>query len=58
MSKRTNVILVLLIVISCLTYFRIIYNGNIRGVEFLAILAIGILTGALLTNLLKPISAK
>ena len=53
MNKRETIPSAVLLLISCGTYFMIIYDGSIRTVEFLSILAIGILTGVLFTNLFK-----
>ena len=55
MNNRAIIPVAVLLLISCGTYFRTIYDGSIRNVEFLSILAIGILTGVLLTNLFKKI---
>lgn len=53
MKNRKIGIIAILLIISIGNYFRIISDGNIRTVEFLSILAIGILTGVLLTQVFK-----
>ncbi|HAH22250.1 MAG TPA: hypothetical protein DCL77_00500 [Prolixibacteraceae bacterium] len=58
MKNKKIGILALLLVISIGNYFRIISDGSIRTVEFISILAIGILTGVLLTQVFKFLSDK
>lgn len=54
--KNKSIIPAVLLMVSFGTYFRTVYDGSIRTVEFVSILVIGILTGVLLTNLIKKIS--
>lgn len=51
MKKRAIVITAILFLISIGNYFRIIYDGSIRTVEFLSIFAIGLLFGILVAQI-------
>ena len=51
MKNRSIVITAILLALSIGNYSRIISDGSIRTVEFLSVLAIGMLTGILLTQL-------
>jgi len=53
MKNKKIVIPLILLILSAGTYFRLISDGSIRTVEFLSILAIGVLAGILLTQLIK-----
>ena len=53
MKNRIVIVTLVLLVISIGNYTRIISDGGVRPVEFLSILAIGILTGVLLTQVLS-----
>jgi hypothetical protein len=52
MKKNAIPITAILLLISVGNYFTIISNGKVRAVEFISILAIGALLGALLTQLI------
>jgi len=58
MKNKNIVITALLLIVSIGNYFRIISDGSIRTVEFLSIIAIGALTGILVTQVFKNISNK
>lgn len=51
MKNRSILLTSILLIIALGNYTRIIDNENIRSVEFLSILAIGILVGILLTQI-------
>lgn len=54
--KNKSIIITTLLLTSALgLYFRVISNGNIRTIEFLSILSIGILTGVLLVQIFKKL---
>jgi hypothetical protein len=53
MKNRIVIVTLVLLVISIGNYTRIISDRGIRPVEFLSILAIGILTGVLLTQVVR-----
>jgi hypothetical protein len=53
LNNRAVIPIAIRLLISCGTYFGIISDRNIRTVEFLSILAIGVLTGVLFTNPFK-----
>ena len=55
MKNRKIVIAAVLLIFFSGTYFGIISDGSIRTVEFLSIFAIGVLTGALLSQIFKKI---
>lgn len=55
MKNRAIVMTTILLIISLGNYFRIISDGSIRTVEFISILAIGALTGILITQIIKAI---
>jgi hypothetical protein len=52
MKKKSIITTAAILVVSSGSYFGIIYNGSIRTVEFLAVLAIGVITGVLLTQII------
>lgn len=58
MKNKAIIITVVLLIISTGNYFRIIYDGSIRNVEFLSIFIIGVLTGVLATQIIKTIKDK
>ena len=58
MKNRFIVILVVLLIVSMGNYSRIIADGSIRNVEFLSIFVIGVLSGILLTEIIKRIKGK
>jgi hypothetical protein len=53
MKNKGLAITAVLLALSIGNYFRIIDEGNVRLVEFVSILVIGILTGILQTSLIK-----
>lgn len=55
MKNKVIVITAVFLIISIVEYFRIISNGSIRTVEFLSIFVIGVLSGVLLTQIIKAI---
>jgi hypothetical protein len=55
MKNRAIVMTTILLIISLGNYFKIISDGSIRTVEFISILAIGALTGILITQIIKAI---
>lgn len=52
-NKNISVILAILLILAIGNYFRFISDGSTRLVEFLSIFIIGLLTGLLLTQLMK-----
>jgi len=55
MKNKPIVFIVALLLISAGDYFIVISKGNIRTVEFLSIFVIGVLSGVLLTQIIKAI---
>ena len=55
MKNKAIVITAVLLIISVGDYFIVISNGSIRTVEFLSIFIIGVLSGVLLTQIIKAI---
>ena len=55
MKNKNIVIPAVLLIISIVEYFRIISDGSIRTVVFLSIFVIGVLSGVLLTQIIKAI---
>jgi hypothetical protein len=55
MKNKNIVIPAVLLIISIVEYFRIISDGSIRTVVFLSIFIIGVLSGVLLTQIIKAI---
>jgi uncharacterized Tic20 family protein len=55
MKNKAIVFIVALLLISVGDYFIVISKGNIRTVEFLSIFSIGVLSGVLLTQIIKAI---
>jgi hypothetical protein len=51
--KKRLLVTVLLLIITVINYFLIIAKGNVRAVEFVSILAIGVLIGVLLHQLIS-----
>ncbi len=58
MKNGKIVMTAVLLIISSGVYFGIISDGNIRTVQFLSIVAIGALTGVLLTQIFEKVSGK
>lgn len=52
MRKKNIITTAAILVISLGNYFGIIYDGKIRTVEFLSVLAIGVIMGVLLTQII------
>jgi hypothetical protein len=55
MKNKAIVITAVLLIISLWEYFKVISDGSIRTVEFLSIFVIGVLSGVLLTQIIKAI---
>lgn len=55
MKNKAIVITTILLIASIGNYFRFIDNDTVRTVEFLSIIAIGILGGVLLTQIFHSI---
>jgi hypothetical protein len=53
MKNKKIAITAILLMIAIGNYYRIIFDGNIRTVEFISIFVIGTLTGVLLAQILK-----
>lgn len=58
MKNKVIVFAAVFLVISIGNYFRIISDGSIRTVEFLSIFVIGVLSGVLLTEIVKTLIGK
>ncbi len=58
MKNKVIVFAAVFLVISIGNYFRIISDGSIRTVEFLSIFVIGVLSGVLLTEIVKTLIDK
>lgn len=58
MKNKVMLFTIVILIISIGNYFRIMYNGNIRTVEFISIFAIGALSGVLLTQIITILKAK
>lgn len=56
--KKINIVIIMILTISIGNYFRIIGNEQVRTVEFISILTIGILIGVLVTQFLDSILIK
>jgi multisubunit Na+/H+ antiporter MnhG subunit len=55
MKNKAIAFIVALLLISVGDYFIVISKGSIRTVEFLSIFVIGVLSGVLLTQIIKAI---
>jgi hypothetical protein len=55
MKNKAIVIPAVLLIISLWEYFKVISDGSIRTVEFLSIFVIGLLSGVLVTQIIKTI---
>jgi hypothetical protein len=53
MKNKKIAITAILLMIAIGNYYRIIFDGNIRTVEFISIFVIGTLTGVLLAQIFK-----
>jgi hypothetical protein len=58
MKNRSIIFTAVFLMISIGNYFRIISDGSVRTVEFLSIFAIGMLSGVLLTQIIRSIRDK
>ena len=58
MKNKVIVFAAVFLAISIGNYFRIISDGSIRTVEFLSIFVIGVLSGVLLTEIVKTLIGK
>ncbi len=58
MKNKVIVFAAVFLAISIGNYLRIISDGSIRTVEFLSIFVIGVLSGVLLTEIVKTLIGK
>ena len=57
-KRKRQILLAVLLLLSVVNYSRISANSTIRTVEFISVLAIGILTGLLLRELFENVAKK
>ena len=57
-KRKRQILLAVLLLLSVVNYSRISSNSTIRTVEFISVLAIGILTGLLLRELFESVAKK
>jgi N-acyl-L-homoserine lactone synthetase len=57
-KRKRRILLAVLLLLSVVNYSRISSNSTIRTVEFISVLAIGILTGLLLRELFESVAKK
>ena len=57
-KRKRQILLAVLLLLSVVNYSRISANSTIRTVEFISVLAIGILTGLLLRELFESVAKK
>ena len=57
-KRKRRILLAVLLLLSVVNYSRISANSTIRTVEFISVLAIGILTGLLLRELFENVAKK
>ena len=57
-KRKRRILLAVLLLLSVVNYSRISANSTIRTVEFISVLAIGILTGLLLRELFESVAKK
>ncbi len=57
-KRKRRILLAVLLLLSVVNYSRISANSTIRTVEFISVLAIGILTGLLLRDLFENVAKK
>ena len=57
-KRKRQILLAVLLLMSVVNYSRISANSTIRTVEFISVLAIGILTGLLLRELFENVAKK
>ena len=55
-KRKRRILLAVLLLLSVVNYSRISANSTIRTVEFISVLAIGILTGLLLRELFENVA--
>jgi hypothetical protein len=58
MKNKVILFTAVFLIISIGNYFRIVSDGSIRAVEFVSIFAIGVLSGVLLTQVVKTFKDK
>lgn len=56
MNKKGILLTIIFLIVSTGNYFRTIYDGSVRNVEFLSIFVIGALSGILVTEIVKVFS--
>jgi hypothetical protein len=57
-KRKRRILLAVLLLLSVVNYSRISANSTIRTVEFISVLAIGILTGLLIRELFESVAKK
>ena len=57
-KRKRRILLAVLLLLSVVNYSRISANSTFRTVEFISVLAIGILTGLLLRDLFENVAKK
>ena len=57
-KRKRRILLAVLLLLSVVNYSRISANSTIRTVEFISVLAIGILTGLLLREFFESVAKK
>ena len=57
-KRKRRILLAVLLLLSVVNYSRISANSTFRTVEFVSVLAIGILTGLLLRELFESVAKK
>ena len=57
-KRKRRILLAVLLLLSDVNYSRISANSTFRTVEFISVLAIGILTGLLLRELFESVAKK
>jgi hypothetical protein len=57
-KRKRRILLAVLLLLSVVNYSRISANSTFRTVEFISVLAIGILTGLLLRELFESVAKK
>lgn len=57
-KRKRQILLAVLLLLSVVNYSRISANSTFRTVEFISVLAIGILTGLLLRELFENVAKK
>jgi len=57
-KRKRRILLAVLLLLSVVNYSRISANSTFRTVEFISVLAIGILTGLLIRELFESVAKK